>query len=87
MHVARQKIISNRVLLQNAREADIPQYICSKPFIAKTWLPYNFKTARALPTGLTTDDLPDVPEDPLATSLDQPMDMDTEITTLNSTSK
>ena len=48
MHVARQRIISNRSLLQRAREADVPQYIQSKPFIPKLWIPYNYKFAKRI---------------------------------------
>lgn len=46
MHVARQRIISNRSLLQRARESDVPQYIQSKPFTPRTWMPYNFKIVK-----------------------------------------
>lgn len=46
MHVARQRIISNRSLLQRARESDVPQYIQSKPFTTRTWVPYNFKIVK-----------------------------------------
>lgn len=46
MHVARQRIISNRSLLQRARESDVPQYILAKPFTPKMWIPYNFKFAK-----------------------------------------
>jgi endoribonuclease Dicer len=48
MHVARQRIISNRSLLQRAREADVPQYIQSKPFIPKLWIPYNYKFTKRI---------------------------------------
>ena len=55
MHVARQKIISNRSLLQNAREADVPQYIQSKPFTPRAWIPYNFKVARFIPRAKSSE--------------------------------
>jgi len=55
MHVARQRIISNRSLLQRAREADVPQYIQSKPFIPKLWIPYNFKFAKRVRESVPPD--------------------------------
>ncbi|KAF8322084.1 hypothetical protein DL93DRAFT_2051002 [Clavulina sp. PMI_390] len=48
MHIARQRIISNRSLLQRAREADVPQYIQAKPFAPKLWVPYNYKFQKRL---------------------------------------
>lgn len=50
MHVSRQRIISNRSLLQRAREADVPQYIQSKQFNPKLWIPYNYKVAKHFDT-------------------------------------
>ncbi|KAF8332689.1 uncharacterized protein EI90DRAFT_3145368 [Cantharellus anzutake] len=49
MHVARQRIISNRVLLQCAREADVPQFVQSKPLKSRSWLPYNYKVSKFVP--------------------------------------
>lgn len=57
MHVARQRIISNRSLLQRARESDVPQYILSKPFTPKMWIPYNFKFAKRVVTEPTQSDI------------------------------
>lgn len=42
LHIARQRIISNRSLLKNADRSGLPQYIQSKPFTSKVWLPQNF---------------------------------------------
>lgn len=60
MHVARQRIISNRSLLQRAREADVPQYIQSKPFIPKLWIPYNYRFAKRVRDLVAPDDNPNL---------------------------
>ncbi|CCM05650.1 uncharacterized protein FIBRA_07880 [Fibroporia radiculosa] len=39
LHMARQKIISNKALLTGANRIGLPPYIQSKPFVAKTWTP------------------------------------------------
>jgi endoribonuclease Dicer len=43
LHIARQRIISNRSLLKNADRSGLPQYIQSKPFTSRAWLPPNFR--------------------------------------------
>jgi endoribonuclease Dicer len=43
LHVARQKIISNKSLLQNATRIGLPSYIQSKAFAFKSWQPPNFQ--------------------------------------------
>lgn len=43
LHIARQKIISNRSLLVNADKSGLPQYIQSKPFMPKLWVPQGYK--------------------------------------------
>ena len=43
LHIARQRIISNRSLLKNADRSGLPQYIQSKPFTSKSWIPHNFR--------------------------------------------
>jgi endoribonuclease Dicer len=75
MHVARQKIISNRALLQNAREADVPQYIQSKPFTPKAWVPYNFKVARFVPPAKSAEpdnDAVTIPQDAMEIDEQEP---------------
>lgn len=42
LHVARQRIISNRSLLRNSNLVGLPQYIQSRPFAIKAWHPPNF---------------------------------------------
>jgi endoribonuclease Dicer len=42
LHVARQKIISNKSLLQNACSVGLPPYIQAKPFTLRLWQPPNF---------------------------------------------
>jgi len=42
LHIARQRIISNRSLLQNATRVGLPQFIQAKPFTVKPWQPPNF---------------------------------------------
>lgn len=42
LHAARQRIISNKVLMQNADRIGLPQYVQSKPFSHKLWYPPNF---------------------------------------------
>lgn len=48
LHIARQKIISNKSLLVNSDKSGLPQYIQSKPFIAKMWLPLGYKVIKPL---------------------------------------
>lgn len=43
LHIARQRIISNRSLLRNANRCGVPQYIQSKPFTPRLWIPLNYK--------------------------------------------
>ena len=43
LHVARQKIISNKSLLQNATRIGLPAYIQSKAFAFKSWQPPHFQ--------------------------------------------
>ena len=76
MHVARQRIISNRVLLQSAREADIPQFIQSKPLKTRSWLPYNYKVSKFVPPTDTSaiskadedTEMKEIENDPYATN-------------------
>jgi hypothetical protein len=49
LHIERQKIISNRNLLRRVGKSEVPQYVQSKPFAAKTWLPFNFVVAQLGP--------------------------------------
>lgn len=42
LHAARQRIISNKVLMQSADRIGLPQYVQSKPFSHKLWYPPNF---------------------------------------------
>ncbi|KAH7887826.1 hypothetical protein F5I97DRAFT_1952052 [Phlebopus sp. FC_14] len=42
LHAARQRIISNKVLMQSADRTGLPQYIQGKPFSYKSWSPPNF---------------------------------------------
>ncbi len=76
MHVARQRIISNRVLLQSAREADVPQFIQSKPLKTRSWLPYNYKVSKFVPPTDTSviskvdedTEMKEIDNDPYATN-------------------
>lgn len=43
LHIARQKIISNKSLLQNATRIGMPAYIQSKAFAFKSWQPPHFQ--------------------------------------------
>ena len=47
LHIARQKIISNKSLLVNSDKSGLPQYVQSKPFIAKMWLPLGYKVLKS----------------------------------------
>ena len=47
LHIARQRIISNRSLLRNADRSGLPQFIQSKPLIAKLWAPPNWYISHA----------------------------------------
>ena len=42
LHIHRQRIISNRSLLENANRSGLPQYIQAKPFSSRLWQPPNF---------------------------------------------
>jgi len=42
LHLARQKLISNKVLLHHAVRIGLPPYIQSKIFAFKSWMPPNF---------------------------------------------
>ncbi|KAF8591451.1 ribonuclease III [Ramaria rubella] len=64
LHIARQRIISNRSLLKNADRSGLPQYIQSKPFTSKAWQPPNFRIFR--PPKLAIAD-----EEPQVTGKDQ----------------
>lgn len=59
LHIARQRIISNRSLLKNADRSGLPQYIQSKPFTCKTWIPPNFKVFRPPKPIIIDDELQD----------------------------
>jgi endoribonuclease Dicer len=43
LHIARQKLISNKSLLENSNLIGLPVYIQGKPFPAKSWQPPNFR--------------------------------------------
>lgn len=43
LHIARQKLISNKSLLENSNLIGLPVYIQAKPFPAKSWQPPNFR--------------------------------------------
>ena len=53
LHVARQKIISNKSLLQNATRIGLPAYIQSKAFAFKSWQPPHFQVH--IPPKMQTD--------------------------------
>lgn len=46
LHIARQKIISNKALLVNADKSGLPQYIQSKPFMPKLWTPRGYSVLK-----------------------------------------
>jgi len=48
LHIARQKIISNKALLVNADKSGLPQYIQSKPFMPKLWIPRSYSILKPL---------------------------------------
>jgi endoribonuclease Dicer len=50
LHIARQKIISNKSLLQNATRIGLPAYIQSKAFAFKSWQPPHFQVYIPLKT-------------------------------------
>ncbi|KIJ56735.1 hypothetical protein M422DRAFT_57385 [Sphaerobolus stellatus SS14] len=66
LHIARQRIISNRSLLKNADRSGLPQYIQSKPFTSKAWQPPNFRVFRpprpVVPDQVTENGEPDTAE-------------------------
>jgi endoribonuclease Dicer len=45
MHIARQRIISNKALLHSAVPTGLPSFIQAKPFAIRTWQPPNFSVA------------------------------------------
>jgi endoribonuclease Dicer len=46
LHIARQKIISNKALLVNADKSGLPQYIQSKPYMPKLWMPRGYSIVK-----------------------------------------
>ena len=51
LHIARQRIISNKALLHNAARTGLPSFIQAKPFSLRMWQPPNFEVA-PIPTGI-----------------------------------
>lgn len=47
LHFIRQRLISNKSLLQNATRAGLPSYILSKPFVTKFWKPVNYQLGQS----------------------------------------
>ncbi|KAF4602175.1 hypothetical protein EYR40_005379 [Pleurotus pulmonarius] len=47
LHFIRQRLISNKSLLQNATRAGLPGYILSKPFVTKFWKPINYQLGQS----------------------------------------
>jgi endoribonuclease Dicer len=45
LHVARQRIISNKALLHNAARTGLPSFIQARPFSLRMWQPPNFTVA------------------------------------------
>ncbi|KAL5508450.1 DCL1_2 [Sanghuangporus vaninii] len=64
LHLSRQRIISNRSLLKNANRCGLPQYIQSKPFTPKSWVPQNFILYRP-PKARQEDEPTEIPEQEL----------------------
>ncbi|KIM21363.1 hypothetical protein M408DRAFT_104950 [Serendipita vermifera MAFF 305830] len=56
LHIARQKIISNKALLVNADKSGLPQYIQSKPFMPKLWAPMGYSMPKAPLKAALVDD-------------------------------
>ncbi|KAF9226467.1 hypothetical protein BS17DRAFT_775670 [Gyrodon lividus] len=54
LHAARQRIISNKVLMQSADRIGLPPYVQSKPFSHKLWNPPNF-SVDPLPSSNNTE--------------------------------
>jgi endoribonuclease Dicer len=45
LHIARQRIISNKTLLHSAVLTGIPSYVQAKPFAIRMWQPPNFSVS------------------------------------------
>ena len=45
LHIARQRIISNKALLHSAVRTGLPSFVQAKPFAVKTWQPPNFSVS------------------------------------------
>ena len=54
LHTTRQRIISNKTLMESADRTGLPQYIQGKPFSYKHWQPPNF-TISPLPGSSGTE--------------------------------
>jgi endoribonuclease Dicer len=71
LHQARQEVVSNKALLQDANRAGLAPYIQAKPFSYKHWKPVGFSVLPDPPKGsdqsLDKEDLM-VPLDPSSTS-------------------
>uniref|UniRef100_A0A0W0FCG8 RNase III domain-containing protein n=1 Tax=Moniliophthora roreri TaxID=221103 RepID=A0A0W0FCG8_MONRR len=50
MHVARQKLVSNKTLLECALSVGLPSYIQSRPFSLRNWQPPNFHVEADVPS-------------------------------------
>ena len=45
LHIARQRIISNKALLHSAVRTGLPSFVQAKPFAVRTWQPPNFSVS------------------------------------------
>ena len=68
LHARRRDIINNKALYQRAVNAELPQFILSKRFSAKTWYPASI-SVRASFNSIPHDEMLPAPEDKLATNV------------------
>lgn len=67
LHARRRDIINNKALYQHALNAELPQFILSKRFSAKTWYPASIFIRDSF-NPVSNDEMLPAPEDKTATS-------------------
>jgi endoribonuclease Dicer len=55
LHIARQRIINNKALMQHAFRSRLPEFIQAKPFVLRSWQPPNFVVAPSSPKSSNLD--------------------------------
>ncbi|KAK2466145.1 hypothetical protein APHAL10511_001787 [Amanita phalloides] len=62
MHTARQRMINNKALTQNAIQTALPTFVISRPFVPKRWKPPNLEVSQSSSSLLLVSNISDVEE-------------------------